>query len=140
MKDPRRLCARLIDILAYPQSFEGDDGDSNPFFDGSINKIARPLSAPGSPRDRSGMMTPGDFASLQEGMEGLSTEDYIAWKLPEEEDGEDYQFPLTLRAKRGSNASAGGQLDGTSEQHAVNGGASSPDAVPLKINAGKAAA
>ena len=29
-------------------------------------------------------MTPGDFASLQEGREGLSTEDYIAWKLPEE--------------------------------------------------------
>jgi len=28
------------------------------------------------------MMTPGDFASLQEGHEGLSTEDYIAWKLP----------------------------------------------------------
>lgn len=28
------------------------------------------------------MMTPGDFASLQEGREGLSTEDYIAWKLP----------------------------------------------------------
>lgn len=27
-------------------------------------------------------MTPGDFASLQEGREGLSTEDYIAWKLP----------------------------------------------------------
>jgi glycogen synthase len=45
-------------------------------------KIARPLSEPGSPRDLSGMMTPGDFASLLEGMEGLSTEDYIAWKLP----------------------------------------------------------
>ena len=28
------------------------------------------------------MMTPGDFASLQEGREGLSTEDYIAWRLP----------------------------------------------------------
>jgi hypothetical protein len=27
-------------------------------------------------------MTPGDFASLLEGMEGLTTEDYIAWKLP----------------------------------------------------------
>jgi len=130
-----------LKLLAYPQCFEGDDGESNPFFDGSINKIARPLSAPGSPRDRSGMMTPGDFASLQEGMEGLSTEDYIAWKLPEEEESEDYQFPLTLRSKRGSNASAGGQLDGTSEQPAgVNGGASSPDALPLKINTQKATA
>lgn len=28
------------------------------------------------------MMTPGDFASLQEGREGLGTEDYISWKLP----------------------------------------------------------
>jgi hypothetical protein len=37
---------------------------------------------PGSPKDRNGMMTPGDFASLQEGREGLSTEDYVAWKLP----------------------------------------------------------
>ncbi|KAK4931336.1 hypothetical protein LTR28_011558 [Elasticomyces elasticus] len=65
-------------------------------------KITRPLSAPGSPRERSGMMTPGDFASLQEGREGLSTEDYIAWKLPEEEDPEEYPFPLTLKPKKGS--------------------------------------
>lgn len=47
------------------------------------------------------MMTPGDFASLQEGREGLSTEDYIAWKLPEEEEEADYPFPLTLKPKRG---------------------------------------
>ena len=69
---------------AYPDSFsEGDDEPG--FFDGTESiKITRPLSAPGSPRDRSGMMTPGDFASIQEGREGLSTEDYIAWKLPEE--------------------------------------------------------
>ena len=65
---------------AYPTSFEGDEEPG--FFDGTEIKISRPLSAPGSPRDRSGMMTPGDFASLQEGREGLSTEDYIAWKLP----------------------------------------------------------
>lgn len=70
-------------------------------------KITRPLSAPGSPRERSGLMTPGDFASLQEGREGLSTEDYIAWKLPEEEDPEDYPFPLTLKSKKGSGASSG---------------------------------
>jgi glycogen(starch) synthase len=60
------------------------------------------------------MMTPGDFASLQEGMEGLSTEDYIAWKLPEEEDPDEYPFPLTLRAKRGSNAGSA-QMDGADE-------------------------
>jgi len=56
-------------------------------FAGDMQKISRPFSVPGSPRDRTGMMTPGmmtpgDFASLQEGREGLSTEDYIAWKLP----------------------------------------------------------
>lgn len=53
---------------------------------GTEQKISRPLSIPGSPRDRTGMMTPGDFASLQEGREGLSTDDYVSWKLP-------YVFP-----------------------------------------------
>jgi hypothetical protein len=47
------------------------------------------------------MMTPGDFASLQEGREGLSTEDYIAWKLPEDEEEVDYPFPLTLKSRKG---------------------------------------
>jgi hypothetical protein len=70
----------LIQHIAYPDSF---DGEAEPdFFGATETKISRPLSEPGSPRDRSGMMTPGDFASLQEGLEGLSTEDYIAWKLP----------------------------------------------------------
>jgi len=85
---------------AYPDAF---DGDTEPdFFSATEMKISRPLSEPGSPRDRSGMMTPGDFASLQEGREGLSTEDYIAWKLPEEEDPEEYPFPLTLKLKNKS--------------------------------------
>jgi glycogen(starch) synthase len=65
---------------AYPGSYEDDEEPD--FFGSQEVKISRPLSEPGSPRDRSGMMTPGDFASLQEGREGLSTEDYIAWKLP----------------------------------------------------------
>lgn len=84
------------------------------FFDGTMPaKLTRPLSAPGSPRDRSGMMTPGDFASLQEGREGLSTEDYIAWKLPEEEDPDEYPFPLTLRNKKDSSTNSPAGLDGT---------------------------
>ena len=79
-------------------------------------------------------MTPGDFASLQEGHEGLSTEDYIAWKLPyvpvlcdgifsisnrsfrEEEDADDYPFPLTLKSPRkptGPNSPVEGVLNGT---------------------------
>jgi glycogen(starch) synthase len=71
----------LILNAAYPASFD-DDYDEAAIFDASEPKLTRPLSVPGSPRTRSGMMTPGDFASLQEGREGLSTEDYIAWKLP----------------------------------------------------------
>jgi glycogen(starch) synthase len=76
---PFRIVANLI--AAYPSSFD----EKEDYFDiigGTDQKISRPLSVPGSPRDRSGMMTPGDFASLQEGREGLSTEDYVAWKLP----------------------------------------------------------
>ncbi|KAI9685177.1 MAG: glycogen synthase isoform 1 [Bathelium mastoideum] len=99
----KRQCTmtQLTSITAYPNSF--DPATSEPtFFDGTELKISRPLSAPGSPRDRSGMMTPGDFASLQEGREGLSTEDYIAWKLPEEEDPDEYPFPLTLKNKGGT--------------------------------------
>lgn len=68
-------------MTAYPSSFDSAD-DFNDIIGGTEQKISRPLSIPGSPRDRTGMMTPGDFASLQEGREGLSTEDYIAWKLP----------------------------------------------------------
>ncbi|KAJ2895878.1 putative glycogen synthase protein [Zalerion maritima] len=84
---------------AYPESFnEEEDLD---FIPGIEQKISRPFSVPGSPRDRAGMMTPGDFASIQEGHEGLSTEDYVSWKLPDEEDPDEYPFPLVLRKKRG---------------------------------------
>ena len=119
----------VLTQIAYPQCFEGDEGEYG-FFDGTMPaKLSRPLSAPGSPRDRSGMMTPGDFASLQEGREGLSTEDYVAWKLPEEEDPDEYPYPLTLRSKRSSSAAAEGiqiatanvssQVDGTADSKAA---------------------
>lgn len=83
---------------AYPAAY--DNRTEFGFFDGTETKVSRPLSAPGSPRDRSGMMTPGDFGSLQEGHELLNTEDYVNWKLPEEEDPEEYPFPLTLRSPK----------------------------------------
>lgn len=67
---------------AYPGSFDNVDDFDDWIIGGTDQKVSRPLSVPGSPRDRSGMMTPGDFASLQEGREGLSTEDYVAWRLP----------------------------------------------------------
>lgn len=66
---------------AYPSSFDPNE-DFTKIIGGTAQKISRPLSVPGSPRDRTGMMTPGDFASLQEGREELSTEDYVAWRLP----------------------------------------------------------
>ncbi|KAL1990009.1 hypothetical protein VTN49DRAFT_7206 [Thermomyces lanuginosus] len=80
---------------AYPSSFDPNE-DFTKIIGGTAQKISRPLSVPGSPRDRTGMMTPGDFASLQEGREELSTEDYVAWRLPEEEEPEEYPFPLSL--------------------------------------------
>lgn len=41
---------------AYPDAFD-DDFD----FDANTVKMGRPLSAPGSPRLRTGTMTPGDM-------------------------------------------------------------------------------
>jgi glycogen(starch) synthase len=115
-------CPPLTTSPAYPSSFEGEYEMG--FFDGTETKVSRPLSAPGSPRDRSGMMTPGDFASLQEGREGLSTEDYIAWKLPEEEDADDYPFPLTLRTpKKGNGVQMGmGDIPVMSPRFRMGGG------------------
>lgn len=81
---------------AYPDAF-GQDEDENPFLDGPHRKLTRPLSAPGSPLDRAAVMTPGDLGTLQEISQALNTDDYIGFKLPDEEDeGEDYSYPLTL--------------------------------------------
>ncbi|CRK17603.1 hypothetical protein BN1723_017557, partial [Verticillium longisporum] len=44
---------------AYPGSFQGDEEEDTIL--GVEQKISRPFSVPGSPRDRSGMMTPGHF-------------------------------------------------------------------------------
>ena len=67
---------------AYPHEFpEEEEEEVWDWVPGQSQKIGRPFSVPGSPGSRRGFMTPGDFASLQEGMEGLSTEDYISWKL-----------------------------------------------------------
>ncbi|KFY08798.1 hypothetical protein V491_08407, partial [Pseudogymnoascus sp. VKM F-3775] len=57
-------------------------------------------------------------------------EDYIAWKLPEEEDPDEYPFPLTLRTRRPS----GSAID------SLSAGPTSP-ADPAKANGeGKAKA
>jgi glycogen(starch) synthase len=60
---------------AYPDSFT----DEEPDFTG-VKRVGAPLSAPGSPRMRGGMMTPGDYATLTEEMEHLGTQDYMGAK------------------------------------------------------------
>ena len=60
---------------AYPNSFS----DEEPDFTG-VKRVGAPLSAPGSPRMRNGMMTPGDYATLTEEMEHLGTQDYNGTK------------------------------------------------------------
>lgn len=83
---------------AYPDQFKAG---SNPFLNNDVVKITRPLSAPGSPRDRKLLMTPGDLGSLQESKQVLGTEDYVGFKLStgdESEEEDDYEgYPLTLR-------------------------------------------
>ncbi|GME77186.1 unnamed protein product [Ambrosiozyma monospora] len=70
---------------AYPDQFKHG---ANPFENNS-RKITRPLSVPGSPRDKyAGLMTPGDLGTLQE----TNDTDYIAWSL-NRDDEED----VTLR-------------------------------------------
>ena len=69
---------------AYPSSF--NDDDANPFEDVDHRKLSRPLSAPGSPLDANGLMTPGDLGSLQELGETLDTDDYVSFKLPDDDE------------------------------------------------------
>lgn len=75
---------------AYPNLFE--NGAQGSDFDSKI-KISRPLSVPGSPRDRNNIMTPGDLGSLQDAALG---DDYFHLQGDEEDEGR-YGYPLTLR-------------------------------------------
>ncbi|AOA64228.1 Glycogen synthase [Komagataella phaffii CBS 7435] len=81
---------------AYPDEFKNQNNEhSNPFSESNSIKITRPLSVPGSPRDKysssANIMTPGDLGTLQEN----NSTDYISWRLGNdtEEDGLD----VTLR-------------------------------------------
>lgn len=81
---------------AYPDKFKNG---ANPFQNSLNLKLTRPLSVPGSPRSKAGVMTPGDLGSLQEAAQALNTDDYVSFKLGENEDDEDEDthYPLTLR-------------------------------------------
>jgi glycogen(starch) synthase len=81
---------------AYPDKFKNG---VNPFNNQSL-KLTRPLSVPGSPRGKLGIMTPGDLGSLQEAQEALNTEDYIGFKLGDgDAEEEEEAYPLTLRVE-----------------------------------------
>lgn len=82
---------------AYPDKFKNT---ANPFTSSANLKLTRPLSVPGSPRSKMGVMTPGDLGSLQEANQSLETDDYIGFRLGEnegEDDQDDGVYPLTLR-------------------------------------------
>lgn len=118
---------------AYPDSYKDSD---EPDFTG-VKRIGVPLSAPGSPRMRTGMMTPGDYATLTEEMEHLGTQDYMgaksesfpssrvpsmrsSWLTPEsgwrgindDDDENHYPFPLVMKPRNRSDSLASA-LSGT---------------------------
>ncbi|ORX38837.1 glycogen synthase [Kockovaella imperatae] len=106
---------------AYPDSFDDDEPD----FTG-VQRIGAPLSAPGSPRMRTGAMTPGDIGTLTEEMEHLGTQDYMgakSWRSinDEEEDETSYPFPLVMKARNRSD-SFGSAFSGVSGQATPHGG------------------
>lgn len=70
---------------AYPAAFDDDD-DTNPFEEKPHAKLTRPLSAPGSPLDANIAVTPGDLGSLQEQTEPLNTEDYVGFRLQQDDE------------------------------------------------------
>lgn len=79
---------------AYPNLFNdtinGSSGSADNLFNSKI-KISRPLSVPGSPRDRNNIMTPGDLGSLQDAQ---VTDDYF--QLATNPDGGEQYHNISL--------------------------------------------
>ncbi|KAF8521143.1 glycogen synthase [Gautieria morchelliformis] len=100
---------------AYPDEFnEWDD------FDFSSGVERPPFSVPGSPRYRTGAVTPGDMGTLTEEMQGLETSDYRGGQWPgfsKEEEEEGYPFPLVMKVR----SRAGSVLSGASTPGNNNG-------------------
>lgn len=96
---------------AYPDSFD-DDIDE---FTG-VARVGVPLSAPGSPRMRSsGLATPGEFGTLTEELEHLSTADYGGgrnWHAINDDDENSYPFPLVMKQGRNRSDSLGSAISG----------------------------
>ncbi|ORY73070.1 hypothetical protein BCR35DRAFT_307329 [Leucosporidium creatinivorum] len=86
------------------------------------------MSAPGSPRFVSGLMTPGDIGTLTEEMQGLGTSDYMgvqSWESmmsrnkTDEDDEDHYPFPLVMKKRTGSVSS--GLASGQTTPGTTNG-------------------
>lgn len=95
---------------AYPDSFDEDDTIESYFDDiHGDGKMPPPLSMPGSPRfNGSGTRTPGEFGTLTEELQGLSTSDYKGhqqfWKTMSQhgsdEEEEAYRYPLVIKSRQ----------------------------------------
>ncbi|CCH46344.1 glycogen(starch) synthase [Wickerhamomyces ciferrii] len=87
----RRAYPNLFNDSTNGGSSNNSSSQSESLFNSKI-KISRPLSVPGSPRDRNSIMTPGDLGSLQDAQ---VTDDYF--QLQKNEEDEDYgSYPLSL--------------------------------------------
>jgi len=109
---------------AYPDAFVGD-GDVDGIaaydeFDYGFPGGERPaFSVPGSPRLRTGAVTPGDIGTLTEEMQWLQTSDYRgnqSWHGLDED--ESYPFPLIMkvRSRAGSIRSGASTPGGTTNK------------------------
>ncbi|SPC61101.1 probable glycogen synthase [Ustilago sp. UG-2017b] len=93
---------------AYPDSFDEDDTIESYFDDiHADGKMPPPLSMPGSPRFGTGARTPGEFGTLTEELQGLSTSDYQGhqqfWKTMSQHGSDDeeaeYRYPLVIKSR-----------------------------------------
>jgi glycogen(starch) synthase len=129
----RNRCERLSDLLdwkslgveyakarqlalrrAYPDSFDDDEDDAGYFDD--ANKVPPPISMPGSPR-YGGVRTPGDYGTLAEDIQGLSTNDYRGgsfWQAINQNEDEEEQFRLPLVLKGRRRGTSVGSISGAS--------------------------
>ncbi|KZW03159.1 glycogen synthase [Exidia glandulosa HHB12029] len=85
---------------AYPDQYTSDFGEQEDADYGFPGSERPAFSVPGSPRFRTGAMTPGDIGTITEEMQSLETSDYRGnqvWNRIDEDEG--YPFPLILKVR-----------------------------------------
>ncbi|EJD38148.1 glycogen synthase [Auricularia subglabra TFB-10046 SS5] len=99
---------------AYPDQYASDFGEQEDADYGFPGSERPAFSVPGSPRFRTGAMTPGDIGTLTEEMQSLETSDYRGnqiWSRIDEDEG--YPFPLILKVRsRASSIRSGASTPG----------------------------